>query len=210
MVDKIKKVSNPLTIIAIFAGLAEVAATVAINSLSEKLQETFLWFLIGFPILLVLLFFIVLWFKPENLYAPSDYTNEDNFMKSIAKAETEHIVEEAIDKVNESSIESSVKEEVISSLKELKYTLNDYVTQGEIRPRGQVSAIEVLEFVKAFPGRNYYQIGKEMNVEPSLISTVVQSLTKRGQLIRRMENDNPKYYISEDGVKRLEIRGKIN
>ena len=38
------KVSNPLTIIAIFAGLAETLATVALVQLPAEIQEVFVYF----------------------------------------------------------------------------------------------------------------------------------------------------------------------
>ena len=57
-----KKISNPLTIIGIFAGIAEVAGTAVLPLMSESLQKIFIWYVMGFPILLVLLFFILLIF----------------------------------------------------------------------------------------------------------------------------------------------------
>jgi len=78
---KTPHVKNPLTIIAVFAGIAEVSGTVVVSFLLENQQAVFVWFLIIFPILLVLLFFLTLNFNPKVLYAPSDYENEDNFLK---------------------------------------------------------------------------------------------------------------------------------
>jgi hypothetical protein len=80
MVDKIKAVNNPLTIIAIFAALAEVAGTVALATMDKGLQQTFVWFVMGFPTFLVALFFVTLNFNPKVLYAPSDFRNEENFL----------------------------------------------------------------------------------------------------------------------------------
>lgn len=78
-----KKISNPLTIIAIFAGLAEINGTVVIGLVPEQLQGTFLWFIILFPTILVLIFFYILNYNPKVLYAPSDFSNEENFLKTI-------------------------------------------------------------------------------------------------------------------------------
>jgi len=78
-----KKISNPLTIIAIFAGLAEINATVVIGLLPADLQEIFIWFIILFPTILVVVFFYTLNFNPKVLYAPSDFTNEENFLKTM-------------------------------------------------------------------------------------------------------------------------------
>lgn len=83
MVEKIKAVNNPLTIIAIFAALAEVAGTVALGLVDKPLQQTFVWFVMGFPTLLVALFFVTLNFNPKVLYAPSDFKDEENFLRTL-------------------------------------------------------------------------------------------------------------------------------
>ncbi len=74
-------VRNPLTVISIFAGLAEVSATVALPQLSAGIQGQFIWFVMLFPALLVFLFFVTLWTKHHVLYAPSDFADETNFMR---------------------------------------------------------------------------------------------------------------------------------
>jgi hypothetical protein len=80
MIEKIKAINNPLTIIAIFAGLAELAGTVAIRLVTPELQYIFIWFVMGLPVMLVVLFFMTLNFNPKVLYAPSDFQNEENFL----------------------------------------------------------------------------------------------------------------------------------
>ncbi len=80
MIEKITRISNPLTIIAIFAALAEVASSAVLVGLPLEIQQTFVWFVMAFPLLLVLSFFITLNFNPRALYAPSDFENEDNFI----------------------------------------------------------------------------------------------------------------------------------
>lgn len=80
-----EKISNPLTIVGIFAGIAEVAGTTVISFLPNELQIIFIWFVMVFPVLLVLLFFITWNFNPTVLYFPSDYQNEDNFLTLLTK-----------------------------------------------------------------------------------------------------------------------------
>lgn len=75
------KVSNPLTIIAIFSGLAETLATVALIKLPPGIQEIFVYFVMAFPTGLVLLFFIVLYFKNTVLYAPSDFEDQAHYLE---------------------------------------------------------------------------------------------------------------------------------
>ncbi|HDY8930025.1 hypothetical protein LRS35_25365 [Klebsiella variicola] len=74
-------VKNPLTIIAIFAGLVEVSATTVLPFIDKTLQQTFIWFLMVFPTLLITYFFGTLLLKPQALYAPSDYRNDEAFVK---------------------------------------------------------------------------------------------------------------------------------
>lgn len=89
MLESIKKVSNPLTIIAIFAGLAEVSGTVVLPFLKNDSQALYVWFLMAFPTLLILLFFITLNFNYKVLYAPSDFKDEENFLKLFGKPTAE-------------------------------------------------------------------------------------------------------------------------
>ncbi|MHA6299777.1 hypothetical protein [Devosia sp. CAU 1758] len=94
-------VKNPLTVIAVFAGLAEVSATIALPQLEQQVQSIFVWFVMLFPTLLVALFFFTLWSKHHVLYAPSDFSDEDNFMKhwvpSLSRNATDPITFEEIE-----------------------------------------------------------------------------------------------------------------
>jgi hypothetical protein len=69
-------IRNPLTLMAVFATLAEVAATVALPRLSSDAQNVFLWFVMSFPFSIVIPFFILLWHRPKHLYAPGDYRKD--------------------------------------------------------------------------------------------------------------------------------------
>jgi hypothetical protein len=81
MTEKIGLIKNPLTIIAIFAGIAEVSGAVVLPFVKDPNQVLFIYFLILFPTILVILFFLTLNFNHKVLYAPSDFQNEDNFFR---------------------------------------------------------------------------------------------------------------------------------
>jgi hypothetical protein len=85
MSKKINHVSNPLTVIAIFAGIAETSGTLILPFLGVSLQWTYIWFLMAFPTILLFIFFYVLWKKPGILYAPSDYNSDEAFLGAIDK-----------------------------------------------------------------------------------------------------------------------------
>ena len=86
MIEKVGPIKNPLTIIAIFAAIAEISGTIVLPFIAPTNQATYVWFLIIFPILLITLFFLTLNFNHKVLYAPSDYQNEDNFLRSLPRA----------------------------------------------------------------------------------------------------------------------------
>ncbi len=87
MIEKINTIKNPLTIIAIFAALSEVAGVTAIGLIDKSLQEIFVWFVIIFPTVLVILFFLTLNFNSKVLYAPSDFKDETNFISLLNKVD---------------------------------------------------------------------------------------------------------------------------
>lgn len=132
MVEKIKAVTNPLTIVAIFATLAEIAGTVALATVDKSIQPTFIWFVMGFPLTLVLLFFATLNFNPKVLYAPSDFQNEENFVAIIQQTRSVsagiEIVtrefEEARNKIEALSVEKAAGEAKEKSLKSITENLS--------------------------------------------------------------------------------------
>jgi hypothetical protein len=105
-IEKIKPVGNPLTIVAIFAALADALSTVALGLINTQLQNVFIWFVMLFPILIVALFFITLNFNATVLYAPKDFVDESHFFKLFSeskkkvKAEKNNL-EKEIDKTAE-------------------------------------------------------------------------------------------------------------
>lgn len=105
---------NPLSIIAIFAGLAEVAGTVMITYLTEDLQSIFIWFVMLFPVILVSLFFYVLYRKPLNFYSPEYYKDEENFITAMRlRDEIVSMYNKVVDKAD---IPEEVKEELDSEI----------------------------------------------------------------------------------------------
>ncbi|MCU6337939.1 hypothetical protein KW823_15490 [Enterobacter quasiroggenkampii] len=83
MAGAISLVKNPLTIIAMFAGIAEVSGTAILPWIAEPNQKIYIYFLMFFPTFLVSLFFFTLHKKSESLYAPSDFVDEKNYMTLI-------------------------------------------------------------------------------------------------------------------------------
>ncbi|KKA09190.1 hypothetical protein VP02_05265 [Pseudomonas ogarae] len=79
----LKTITNPMTLIAIFATLSETSAAISLPFLDDQDREYYLWFLISFPFYLLLLFFITLNFNYRSLYSPSDFRKNKHFIKTM-------------------------------------------------------------------------------------------------------------------------------
>ncbi|MBB1273495.1 ArsR family transcriptional regulator [Psychromonas sp. SR45-3] len=128
------KVSNPLTIIAIFAGTAEAFATGALIALPPEIQSKFVYFVMLFPLLIVLIFFGVLIFKHHVLYAPSDFDDQADFLliNNIKKA-VANATEKAILDATASGKEIDPKKVAESTIEEMESSLTlkvlNYLTE---------------------------------------------------------------------------------
>ncbi len=90
-----------------FAGIAEISGTIVLPFISSENQFIYIWFLMLFPSILVCVFFLTLNFNHKVLYAPSDYKNEDNFVKSLKTAtvkEKKEKLKEELDSIQENEI----------------------------------------------------------------------------------------------------------
>ncbi|WP_380177752.1 hypothetical protein [Kalamiella sp. sgz302252] len=101
MIDKIGHIKNPLTVIAIFAAIAEISGTCVLPFVEVGNQIIYIWFLMLFPFILIFLFFVTLNFNHKVLYAPSDYKNEDNFLRSLKPLSPSEKQEKLLDEVAE-------------------------------------------------------------------------------------------------------------
>lgn len=101
MMDSIRHIKNPLTLISIFAGVAEVSGAAILPLLDTESQKIFIYFPMLFPTLTVSLFFLTLNFNHKTLYAPSDYKDEKNFVNPFGPATSEELVQ----KLNEETTE---------------------------------------------------------------------------------------------------------
>jgi hypothetical protein len=99
MIENIGSVKNPLTIIAIFAGIAEISGTAVLPFINPELQFIFIWYVIFFPILLNILFFITANFNHHALFGPTDY-RDDKYFVQLQKEKGSKELKEHIKKLN--------------------------------------------------------------------------------------------------------------
>ncbi|EOW4146842.1 hypothetical protein ACOW9W_004151 [Vibrio parahaemolyticus] len=119
MIEKITHVKNPLTVIAMFAGIAEIGGTIVLPFIEVANQATYIWFLMLFPMLLILLFFITLNFNHKVLYAPSDYKNESHFLELFGYSN----VSEQLEKIESELAEDGFKVELNETSNRISRTI---------------------------------------------------------------------------------------
>jgi hypothetical protein len=73
-------IKNPMTIIALFVGLTEIGFGIAFSKIPANLQIYFVLFLILFPSLCAIGFFVILFFRPHHFYGPSDFRNDESYV----------------------------------------------------------------------------------------------------------------------------------
>lgn len=212
MTDKIKRINNPLTIIAIFAALAEINATVAISLIDKNLHSIFIWFVIGFPTLLVILFFVTLNYNTKVMYSPSDYTDDKNFIDSlygnvkISKSSTD------LSKKVSHEIEIRINEKINEKLIKLKNE-NPTITNEIQKIEDEITLITKESFDEI---KEEFEIPVELNKKLislfkwpafyNLIYAIVQTESKNKSDIKKNLNN---YFIpsgwNKRGLAKLEL-----
>ena len=218
VIENIKAVNNPLTIIAIFAALAEFAGTVAIKLIGPELQSVFIWFVMLFPVLIVILFFITLNFNPKVLYAPSDFKNEDNFLSVIAGVKNLSIDLDEVQKQLESAkteiIDDAVKQIAVAGENEKKHLseiVNNRINQIQNKVETTIETAEVVaggsfnqrninKVLEALSGGQFlttHEIMEKTGLSPRTITTVLNNARSSAVGIK-MEIRGGKYRYSID------------
>lgn len=79
--------TNPLGIIALFVFFNETLATVTLKFMlesSSELATPMTWFIISFPVVVCVAFFVLLLFKAQVLYGPQDFRSDEAFSDLVA------------------------------------------------------------------------------------------------------------------------------
>ena len=125
--NKYGYIKNPLSIVAIFAGIVEVSGTAVLPFILPTNQVAYMWFFMIFPTLLVAVFFLTLNFNHVVLYAPSDFREDQAFLdalKAIVSKETEP---------QESVKDDAVPHKISSDIKKIMKALSGKYTWRTVR-----------------------------------------------------------------------------
>lgn len=205
----VKKISNPLTIIGMFAVLAEIAGTVVLPILNgNDNQDKFIWYVMFFPVFLVILFFITLWTVPKNLYGPKDYSNEDNFIKIMSAKYSvddslQHIEDEIskLSKIVQDNSNSNISED--KSIAEFYKSLIDRLNAINIKlaetkeinnnietnisntlPKSAILQFRVIKYIEENPNCSAQNIAEQFNLNINTVRNMLHKFVNEGILIR--------------------------
>lgn len=164
------KVSNPLTIIAIFSGLAESLATGTLVFLPIDIQNIFVYFVMAFPLVIVLLFFYILYFKNTVLYAPSDYEDESNYLEeNNLKENLNKTIDEVFQRLN--TKRSTLTPEEINKAKE---TITNSV-EIETKPLRE----RIVDFLSENPSTTRL-VGEHVGLAREDVRSILFSMKRKG------------------------------
>jgi ribosomal protein S25 len=175
------KVSNPLTIIAIFSGLAETLATVALIQLPTNMQEIFIYFVMAFPASIVLLFFFILYTKNTVLYAPSDYDDQNHYLEiNRIKEKASQELESFFFEINKNGMRLT-KEEIDKAKNNLEVTIEN--TASSSISKG------ILDYLKD-GSASYSEIAKRFEVSNSVALKILRKMERNGLIVREKSSNN--------------------
>lgn len=197
MIDNIKKISNPLTIIAIFAGLAEIAGTVAIKLVEPQYQGTFIWFVMLFPTTLVLLFFFVLFTKPHVLYSPSDFRADESYI-SIQKGLVDFVKNKNIeDKISKISSFDNTTPQIQNILSKISVEAKKIIVAMSEKSNSVSQQIEMVEQI-LFDSKEFNDLNKEWKKEMKIILSagyLLGLINNFGKTLLGLKNDGEDKYM---------------
>jgi hypothetical protein len=179
MSNKLGTVKNPLSVIAIFAGIAEISGAAVLPHISPENQQLYIWFLMSFPFALIILFFITLNWNYKVLYAPSDFQNEENFV-NLQKASFSETLSKLKDEVFEETDEEN-DDLTANSIPEPTVSVNDFketVSKSELKLEvGQFSTKEEREEQRQIVRKlNRLRMREERAVERLLLDRIQNDL----------------------------------
>jgi tetratricopeptide (TPR) repeat protein len=164
---------NPLGIIALFIVMIYTMATllVGLSKLDPGLQKIFVWFLVTFPVLVLIAFYILVTKHSGKLYAPQDFSDEANFLRILEAAEFEksprfisfirelsNNAEKELDDLRAELKKTSVPSLTEEPSEEVKEKLDDFSQRLELFEALRIP-LEPEDYVSR--GRDYYHKGKE-------------------------------------------------
>ncbi len=168
-------IKNPLTVIAIFAGISEVAMTITLAQLPENNQNIFIWFVMLFPILLVVMFFFVLYTKPAVLFSPSDYKKDETYLSSISDAKSIEGIDRRLQHLEE--VTQTLQTYLESVVKEVSPEVSETIISEQKKRLDYIRKIHDLE-----NNHLYSFLSREIGISPDTIIKLISKSESANKL----------------------------
>jgi DNA-binding transcriptional ArsR family regulator len=169
------KVSNPLTVVAIFSGLAEAFATIALVNVPLEIQQIFVYFVMVFPILIVLLFFAVLNWNSTVLYAPGDFDDEAMYLELIRLKSS--LKSEIIEKLSSSAAGGTTF--TPQQIQVVSENVDRAIEKATVSPARQ----KILDLLSDGP-KSRIEISQSIGLSMASVSRLLQMLREDGVIIQ--------------------------
>ncbi len=184
--EKSSSIKNPLVMVGVFASISELAMSVVLTQLPSNLQEKFLWFVMGFPSVLICIFFFILYKRPAVFFSPSDYSRQELYVSSIG----------ATSQVPELTIKMRQLEETVVALQAFIGSSKE-IENGATDLSKALKSIDFNFRLEANPF--FAHMKNELKIEPELIMDIVKSETDLTQVAAKIAK------ISEKKADRFRI-----
>ncbi len=177
-----RKISNPLIVIGIFVSIAEIIGTIVLPMISQELQQIYIWYVIGFRVLLLSMFFLILYFNIILYYSPNDFADQSNYLRLWLTIE------------NKLKIDTELQKE-FDTIKILLFNIKNNI---EKKYKNHIEALTLINFREN--GVTTKELTKELKISHVLAQQILKDLEASGLVIdiddidRDLRNSK-RYYI---------------
>ena len=141
---------TPLWIISLFVGLTETTLGISASQTTGGIQVALTAFVIAFPFIVALAFFIILWSRPYVLYPPTDYGQTDiqQFVSAMTQTRSTNIIKKPADSVGSIEPDKESNETSAAAKESAKAELNKSSPPEESEPQLMEKAVTKGELLK--------------------------------------------------------------
>lgn len=185
-------VKNPLGIIALFVTFIDGIAGLVISVNFEHLHGAaerlpLIWFIVVFPVVILLVFVIMVLTKPQNLFGPGDYDDQELYLYAIGKSIRPNVKSEPLKKPENIPVRRNKNDICILAFSEPKDSymkieeaaLQRYSDEHkmEIKTEVCISRDLICDGVAEKDGR-LYLFEVKVNYKPFMVAGIRRNLTR--------------------------------
>lgn len=212
-----KLARNPLGILALMIVLVYGIAGLVTGAQSLEPTERLILiiFLVAFPLVVLIALYLLVTRHHDKLYAPTDFANEDNFVRLIEKGlqqspkfkEVENKADEAMQEAQIMSIKAS--EDETDELETDDVEILEKAAGAPMPGKDLSNEEKVLLEVRnsRFTYRSVFGIKKGTGFTYRELNEILEKLVIERLLGKRDRGSGMKYYITDNGLEKLRKAG---